>query len=240
MTGTRRGTPRCSSRTPGCSWRATCSPTSRSRSWTPTRAIRWGTTGPGLRRLAAVPGVRWLVPGHGHVAGAAEFRRRLDADARYLDLLAAGEPFDDPRCTLAVAARLAPAAAAARRGAHRGRPGLRPRRLPEVTRGATCAHAGVTPGRGYGARPVGQVVAGRWRGRRRWREPGPARRGARARGSLAGTALSGLARPGRDGGVRGGRPGAAAGPAWSSGKGAPRWWGRPGRWRRRAGWRARR
>jgi hydroxyacylglutathione hydrolase len=54
----------------------------------------------GLRRLAAVPGVRWLVPGHGHVAGAAEFRRRLDADARYLDLLAAGEPFDDPRCTV--------------------------------------------------------------------------------------------------------------------------------------------
>jgi hydroxyacylglutathione hydrolase len=54
----------------------------------------------GLRRLAAVPGVRWLVPGHGHVAGAAQFRRRLDADARYLDLLAAGEPFDDPRCTV--------------------------------------------------------------------------------------------------------------------------------------------
>jgi hydroxyacylglutathione hydrolase len=53
----------------------------------------------GLRRLAAVPGVRWLVPGHGHVGDAAEFRRRLDADARYLDLLAAGEPFDDPRCT---------------------------------------------------------------------------------------------------------------------------------------------
>jgi hypothetical protein len=23
----------------------------------------------------------------------------VDADARYLDLLAAGEPFDDPRCT---------------------------------------------------------------------------------------------------------------------------------------------
>jgi len=53
----------------------------------------------GLRRLAAVPGVRWLVPGHGHVATAAEFHRRLDADARYLDLLVAGEPFDDPRCT---------------------------------------------------------------------------------------------------------------------------------------------
>jgi glyoxylase-like metal-dependent hydrolase (beta-lactamase superfamily II) len=53
----------------------------------------------GLGLLGAVPGVRWLVPGHGHVGDAAEFGRRLDADARYLDLLAAGEPFDDPRCT---------------------------------------------------------------------------------------------------------------------------------------------
>jgi hypothetical protein len=53
----------------------------------------------GLRLLGAVPGVRWLVPGHGNVADAGEYRRRLDADARYLDLLAAGEPFDDPRCT---------------------------------------------------------------------------------------------------------------------------------------------
>ena len=54
----------------------------------------------GLDRLAAVPGVRWLVPGHGHVADAGEFRRRLDADYRYLDLLVAGESFDDPRCTM--------------------------------------------------------------------------------------------------------------------------------------------
>jgi hydroxyacylglutathione hydrolase len=52
----------------------------------------------GLDRLAAVPGVRWLVPGHGRIADAREFRRRLDADYRYLDLLA-GEPFDDSRCT---------------------------------------------------------------------------------------------------------------------------------------------
>jgi len=35
----------------------------------------------------------------GRAADAAEFRRRLDADTRYLDLLAAGEPFSDPRCT---------------------------------------------------------------------------------------------------------------------------------------------
>jgi glyoxylase-like metal-dependent hydrolase (beta-lactamase superfamily II) len=53
----------------------------------------------GLQRLAEVPGVRWLVPCHGHVTDAGGFRRRLDADRRYLDLLAAGEPFSDPRCT---------------------------------------------------------------------------------------------------------------------------------------------
>ena len=53
----------------------------------------------GLDRLASVPGVRWLVPGHGHIAGPAEIRRRLDADRRYLDLLASGRPFEDPRCT---------------------------------------------------------------------------------------------------------------------------------------------
>jgi glyoxylase-like metal-dependent hydrolase (beta-lactamase superfamily II) len=53
----------------------------------------------GLDRLAAVPGVRWLVPGHGHIAGPAEFLRRLETDYRYLDLLVAGEPFDDSRCT---------------------------------------------------------------------------------------------------------------------------------------------
>jgi hydroxyacylglutathione hydrolase len=53
----------------------------------------------GLDRLAAVPGVRWLVPGHGHIADAGEFRHRLDTDYRYLDLLVAGEPFDDSRCT---------------------------------------------------------------------------------------------------------------------------------------------
>ena len=53
----------------------------------------------GLQRLAAVPGVRWLVPGHGHITDAGGFRRRADADRRYLDRLAAGEPFTDPRCT---------------------------------------------------------------------------------------------------------------------------------------------
>jgi hydroxyacylglutathione hydrolase len=54
----------------------------------------------GLALLAAVPGVRWLVPGHGHVGDAAEFRRRVEADYLYLAQLAAGEPFDDPRATV--------------------------------------------------------------------------------------------------------------------------------------------
>jgi hydroxyacylglutathione hydrolase len=53
----------------------------------------------GLARLAAVSGVRQVVPGHGHVGDAAEFRRRLAADSGYLDTLALREPFDDPRIT---------------------------------------------------------------------------------------------------------------------------------------------
>ncbi len=53
----------------------------------------------GLSRLAAVLGVRQVVPGHGHVGDAAEFGRRLAADSGYLDTLALGRPFDDPRIT---------------------------------------------------------------------------------------------------------------------------------------------
>jgi hydroxyacylglutathione hydrolase len=45
----------------------------------------------GLERLAAVPAVRAVVPGHGHAGDAAEFRRRVDADRRYLDALARGD-----------------------------------------------------------------------------------------------------------------------------------------------------
>jgi hydroxyacylglutathione hydrolase len=55
----------------------------------------------GLERLAALEGiygVRWLVPGHGSVGDAGEFRRRVEADLRYLEQLAGGEPFVDPRC----------------------------------------------------------------------------------------------------------------------------------------------
>jgi len=51
----------------------------------------------GLERLAAVAGVRHVVPGHGHVGDAGEFRRRLAADAAYLDALAAGKLAGDPR-----------------------------------------------------------------------------------------------------------------------------------------------
>jgi hydroxyacylglutathione hydrolase len=53
----------------------------------------------GLERLARVPGVRQIVPGHGHVGDGEEFGRRLALDAAYLDALAAGEPFTDPRLT---------------------------------------------------------------------------------------------------------------------------------------------
>jgi hydroxyacylglutathione hydrolase len=53
----------------------------------------------GLAALAAVTGVRLVVPGHGHVGGAAEFRGRLAADSGYLDALAIGEPFEDARIT---------------------------------------------------------------------------------------------------------------------------------------------
>jgi hydroxyacylglutathione hydrolase len=53
----------------------------------------------GLERLATVFGVRHVVPGHGHVGDADEFRGRLAADAAYLDALARGRPFGDPRLT---------------------------------------------------------------------------------------------------------------------------------------------
>jgi len=51
----------------------------------------------GLSQLAAVTGVRQVVPGHGHVGDAAELRRRVEADFAYLDLLERGMPSGDPR-----------------------------------------------------------------------------------------------------------------------------------------------
>jgi glyoxylase-like metal-dependent hydrolase (beta-lactamase superfamily II) len=53
----------------------------------------------GLERLGAVTGVRHVVPGHGHVGDADEFRRRLAADGAYLDAMTAGKPAGDRRLT---------------------------------------------------------------------------------------------------------------------------------------------
>jgi hydroxyacylglutathione hydrolase len=53
----------------------------------------------GLCLLADVPGVRVVVPGHGHVGDDAEFRRRVAADLAYLDGLQARSGGDDPRLT---------------------------------------------------------------------------------------------------------------------------------------------
>lgn len=51
----------------------------------------------GLDRLASVSGVRVVVPGHGHVGDAAEFRSRVAADYAYLDAVEAGAGASDPR-----------------------------------------------------------------------------------------------------------------------------------------------
>lgn len=51
----------------------------------------------GLDRLAALDRVDVVVTGHGHVCDGAMWRRRLDADRRYLDDIAAGRPSDDTR-----------------------------------------------------------------------------------------------------------------------------------------------
>ena len=51
----------------------------------------------GLDRLASVPGIRLLVPGHGHVGDAAALRARLAMDVGYLHAVQAGQDADDPR-----------------------------------------------------------------------------------------------------------------------------------------------
>lgn len=53
----------------------------------------------GMERLASAPGVRRVVPGHGHIGDVAELRRRLALDAAYLDALTSGKPAGDPRLT---------------------------------------------------------------------------------------------------------------------------------------------
>ncbi len=51
----------------------------------------------GLERLAGLGRVDLVVPGHGHPCDGAMWRRRLDADRRYLDDLAAGRTTEDTR-----------------------------------------------------------------------------------------------------------------------------------------------
>jgi glyoxylase-like metal-dependent hydrolase (beta-lactamase superfamily II) len=53
----------------------------------------------GLRTLAAIPGVSTVIPGHGHPGDANEFHRRLAADLAYVDAVAAGTDYPDPRLT---------------------------------------------------------------------------------------------------------------------------------------------
>jgi hydroxyacylglutathione hydrolase len=53
----------------------------------------------GLGLLAGLPGVRLVVPGHGHVGGEREFRRRIAADLGYLDAVEAGADRPDARLT---------------------------------------------------------------------------------------------------------------------------------------------
>jgi glyoxylase-like metal-dependent hydrolase (beta-lactamase superfamily II) len=51
----------------------------------------------GLGLLAALPGVRHVVPGHGHVGDAPELRARIAADFRYLDRVEQGADPADQR-----------------------------------------------------------------------------------------------------------------------------------------------
>src|SRR5215471_12676482 len=53
----------------------------------------------GMERLASAPGIRQVVPGHGHAGDAGELRRRLALDDAYLDAITSGKPAGDPRLT---------------------------------------------------------------------------------------------------------------------------------------------
>jgi glyoxylase-like metal-dependent hydrolase (beta-lactamase superfamily II) len=57
----------------------------------------FGTYRAGLGSLARLPGVRLVVPGHGHVGDGAAFASRVAADFGYLDALEAGRDVADPR-----------------------------------------------------------------------------------------------------------------------------------------------
>jgi hydroxyacylglutathione hydrolase len=51
----------------------------------------------GLGLLASLPGVRVVVPGHGHIGDATEVKRRVAADFAYLDAVERGREPEDPR-----------------------------------------------------------------------------------------------------------------------------------------------
>jgi glyoxylase-like metal-dependent hydrolase (beta-lactamase superfamily II) len=51
----------------------------------------------GLGQLSALPGVRHVVPGHGHPGNTSAYRARVAADLRYLDIVQRGEDLADPR-----------------------------------------------------------------------------------------------------------------------------------------------
>ena len=53
----------------------------------------------GLSRLAALDGVKVVIPGHGRVGDGSAFQARVAGDLRYLESLAGARPFDDPRLT---------------------------------------------------------------------------------------------------------------------------------------------
>jgi glyoxylase-like metal-dependent hydrolase (beta-lactamase superfamily II) len=53
----------------------------------------------GLDALAAIKGVRLVIPGHGRVGDGEAVKARLDNDRRYLEALVDGRAVDDPRLT---------------------------------------------------------------------------------------------------------------------------------------------
>jgi glyoxylase-like metal-dependent hydrolase (beta-lactamase superfamily II) len=53
----------------------------------------------GLDTLAAIDGVRVVIPGHGRVGDGGALKTRLEADRRYLEALVEGHPVDDSRLT---------------------------------------------------------------------------------------------------------------------------------------------
>jgi hydroxyacylglutathione hydrolase len=61
------------------------------------RADPFGDYRAGLARLAALPGIRHVVPGHGHVGDAAALRSRVAADFRYLDHVELDADLEDER-----------------------------------------------------------------------------------------------------------------------------------------------